>query len=113
MFISTFEFDRQWERMNLDDKDRRRLENEIVDNPQIGAVMQGTGGLRKMRFALNGKGKSGSSRVLYVDFVIFERVYLITAYPKSQKEDISSADREFYKKIIEQTKREIGGHKHE
>jgi hypothetical protein len=113
MFVSTFEFDRQWERMGLDDEDRRRLENEIVDNPQIGPVMRGAGGLRKMRFALDGKGKSGSARVLYVDFVVFERVYLITAYPKSQKENISPADCELYKKMIEQTKRELGGKNHE
>jgi hypothetical protein len=52
--------------MGLNDRDRRRLENEITDNPQIGAVMRGTGGLRKMRFSFEGKGKSGSSRVLYV-----------------------------------------------
>jgi len=109
MFFSTFEFDKQWENMGLDDEDRRRLENEIMNNPQIGPVMQGTGGLRKMRFAFEGKGKSGSSRVLYVDFVVFERVYLVTAYPKNEKENISLAEREMFKKIIEQTKRELGG----
>jgi len=99
--------------MGLNDDDMRRLENEILNNPQIGAVMQGTGGLRKMRFAFEGKGKSNSSRVLYVDFVVFKRVYLITAYPKNEKENIAPAERAIYKKIIEQTKRELGGDKHE
>ena len=113
MFFSSLEFDRQWERMGLDDEDRRRLENEIVNNPQAGSVVRGTGGLRKMRFAFEGKGKSGSARTLYVDFVIFERVYLITAYPKSQKEDISQLEREMFRKIIEQTKKALGGEKNE
>ena len=95
--------------MGLDDEDRRRLENEIADNPQIGSVMRGTGGLRKMRFAIEGKGKSGSVRALYVDYVFVERVYLITAYPKSQKENITPQERELFRKLIEQTKRELGG----
>ena len=41
--------------------------------------MQGTGGLRKVRFALENRGKSGSVRVVYVDFVVYETIYLITA----------------------------------
>ncbi len=113
IFFSTSEFDKQWEHMGLDDDDRRRLENEIIINPRIGKVMQGTGGLRKMRFAFENKGKSNSTRILYVDFVILERVYLITAYPKSERENISSADREIYKKIIEQTKKQLGGEHNE
>jgi len=95
--------------MGLDDEYRRRLENEIADNPQIGVVMRGTGGLRKMRFALKNKGKSAGARALYVDYVFIQCVYLITAYPKNQREDITLEEREMFKKIIEQTKRELGG----
>ena len=111
MFFSTSEFDKQWEIMGLSMEDRRRLENEIVNNPQIGAVMSGTGGLRKMRFAPENSGKSGGVRALYVDYVVFERVYLVTAYPKSNKENISPTERKLYKKIIEQTEKELGGNK--
>jgi len=113
MFFSSFEFDKQWESMNLDDEDRRLLENEIIKNPHTGTVIRGTGSLRKMRFALENKGKSGGVRVLYVNFVVFERVYLVTAYPKGKKEDITEEERKLYKKIIEQTQKELGGNKHE
>jgi hypothetical protein len=109
MFFSTSEFDKQWERMGLGDEDLRRLQNEILNNRQIGAVMRGTGGLRKMRFAFEGRGKSGSARALYVDLVVLERVYLITAYPKNLKENITSEEREMFRKLIEQTKKELGG----
>ena len=109
LFISTNEFDKQWDRMGLIDEDRRRLENDIIENPLIGPVIQGTGGLRKMRFAFSNAGKSSSARVLYVDFVLVERVYLITTYPKSQKEDISPAERAAFKRIIDLTKKELGG----
>jgi len=113
MFYSTFEFDKQWEYMGLNDDDRRRLENEIVNNPMVGAVMRGTGGLRKMRFAFEGKGKSGSARVLYVDFVVYERVYLIYTYPKGQKDDISYEERKVFKNMIDQARKELGGRQHE
>jgi len=113
MFFSTHEFDKQWKRMGLNDEDQRRLENEILSNPKIGAVIRGTGSLRKMRFAVDGKGKSGSTRVLYVDFVVFDRIYLVYSYPKGQKDNISSEEREAFRKIIEQAKKELGGHSNE
>ena len=74
--------------MGLTDEDLRVLQEQLLANPQLGAVIQGTGGLRKMRFALPGQGKSGSSRVAYVDFVIAETIYLIFAYPKNLLESL-------------------------
>ena len=109
VFFSTFEFDKQWERMGLDDEDRNRLENEIINNPQIGSVIRDSGGLRKMRFPYTEKGKRGGARVLYVNFVIFERIYLVTAYPKGVKDSITPAERRIYKTLILQTEKELGG----
>ena len=100
-FIQTTEFERNWKELGFTDDDLRRLELEILKNPKTGAVMQGTGGLRKMRFAFEGIGKSGSVRVCYVDFVIHETVYLITVYPKNKKDNLSKAERNEIKKLIE------------
>lgn len=100
-FIQTLEFTRCWKSLGLKDDDLRRLELEILKNPQIGSVVPGTGKLRKMRFAFENKGKSGSTRVCYVDFVEYETIYLITAYPKSEKDNLSKAERNGIKKIIE------------
>ena len=105
-------FDSQWDDMELNDEDRRKLENEIANNPSIGKVMRGTGGLRKMRFALEGRGKSGGARVLYVDFVVYERIYLVYAYPKNEKEDITSEERAEFRKMIEKVERDLGGQEH-
>jgi len=102
IFFSTFEFDKQWESLGFGDEDRRRLENEISSNPKAGKIIRGTGGLRKIRYAPEGQGKSGGSRVLFVDYVVYDRVYLITAYSKKQKVDISSDERKAYKRAIEQ-----------
>lgn len=94
------EFDKNWARMGLDDNDLRHLQEELLLNPEKGDVMQGTGGLRKLRFAFEGKGKSGSVRVCYVDFAIYESIYLITAYPKSEKDNLSKSERNSIAKLI-------------
>lgn len=100
-FISTAEFDKQWSAMGLTDEELRFLQCEILSNPKVGPVIPGTGGLRKMRFAFNGQGKSGSSRVCYVVFVIKETIYLITAYPKNEKDNLSKTERNQIKKLID------------
>lgn len=100
-FIILPEFDKNWKSMGLSDEDLRHLENLILQNPEAGALMQGTGGLRKLRFALDNRGKSGSARVCYVDFIIQETVFLITAYPKNEKENLSKAERNTIHKLIE------------
>ena len=113
MFYSTKIFDSQWDDMGLFDEDRRMLENEIANNPSIGTVIRGTGGLRKMRFALGGRGKSGGARVLYVDFIVYERIYLVYAYPKNEKQDITIEEREAFRRMIEKAKSDLGEQKHE
>ncbi len=92
-FVILPEFDRRWKSMDLDDNDLRRLQEELLLDPEKGDIMRGTGGLRKLRFAFEGKGKSGSVRVCYVDFAVYESIYLITAYPKSEKDNLSKAER--------------------
>ena len=112
-FIQTDEFIKNWERLGLTDDDLRRLELEIMKNPQVGPVIQGTGKLRKMRFAFENKGKSGSSRVCYVDFLIHETVYLITVYPKNEKDNLSKAERNAIKKFIDILEKRLGGNDNE
>lgn len=74
-FIQTRPFTRSWTALGFNDEDLRRLENQLLQNPKIGAVIRGTGKMRKMRFAFEGRGKSGSTRVCYVDFEIKETIY--------------------------------------
>ena len=99
-FVMLPEFDRKWKDMGLTDRELKALQEELTINPQKGDVMQGTGGLRKIRVAFEGKGKSGSARVCYVDFAVYERIYLITAYSKEEKDNLSKAERNEVKKLI-------------
>lgn len=64
-FVQFPPFLRDWKRLGLDDAARRAIEQDLIDSPEKGAVIAGTGGLRKLRFSSpgSGRGKSGSYRV--------------------------------------------------
>ncbi|MDR1094430.1 MAG: hypothetical protein LBL66_09825 [Clostridiales bacterium] len=64
LFVHMKEFDRQWERLGLTDSDLSALQIQLLENPKAAPVIQGAGGLRKMRFAFRGKGKSGGVRLI-------------------------------------------------
>lgn len=99
-FIELPMFQAKWKNLGLNDNDLRRLQEEILLDPKVGAVMQGTGGVRKMRFAFEYRGKSGSIRVIYIDFEVYEKIYLITAYPKSEKDNLTMSERNELRRLI-------------
>lgn len=103
-FVRTPEFEKCWKDLGLTEDDIVALEDFLCVNPQAGAVMVGTGGLRKLRWALPNRGKSGSIRVAYVDFVYYEKTYLISAYPKNEKENLTKEERSEIKKLIKYLK---------
>lgn len=70
-------------------------------------VIQGTGGLRKARFAFEHRGKSGGVRVCYVDFVVKETIYLITVYSKNQKDNLSKEEKNEIRKLIDVLEKSI------
>ena len=94
-------FTRSWAALGFNDEDLRRLENQLLQNPKIGAVIQGTGKMRKMRFAFEGRGKSGSTRVCYVDFEIKETIYLLAVFAKNELENLTKEERNHLKKQID------------
>ena len=108
-FIQTKEFSRNWDRLGFNDDDLRVLENDIMNNPDKYPVIKGTGGLRKAGVAFENRGKSGSARVCYVDFVFAETVYLITVYGKNEKANISSQEKNEIKKLIDMIEKNLGG----
>ena len=100
-FVELPSFRNAWKSLGLTDGDLHRLQGELLADSQLGNVIHGTGGVRKMRFALENRGKSGSVRVIYVDFAVYEKLYLLTAYPKSEKDNLTKAERNELKKLVE------------
>jgi len=70
----------------------------IAADPDCGDVMQGTGGFRKVRVGRGGMGKRGGARVVYILRNELFPVFLITAYPKNAKDNLSKAERNALKK---------------
>ncbi len=84
---------RQMKRLGASSTDMERLEAEIALNPQVGDVIPGLMGLRKIRFALGNKGKRGGGRAVYFLMVSDDVAIMIFAYAKSAQEDLTTEQR--------------------
>lgn len=88
-FVELPEFTRLARATKLTDRELRALEAALRIDPRSGDLIEGTGGIRKLRFALEQTGKSGGGRAIYYYVGRSSRVYLIAVYKKSLSEDIS------------------------
>ena len=71
------------------DEDLRSLQNFLLATPDAGDVIPGGSGLRKLRWAAQGRGKRGGARVIYYRHVPKEHIYFIYAYVKSAQSDLT------------------------
>lgn len=78
------------------------MEDAIARSPESGAIIRGTNGLRKVRFGYGGRGKSGGGRTIYYVMLDDEAVYLLIAYAKVDKEDLTDAEKRLFRKLIEE-----------
>ena len=106
-FVELPLFRSRWKDLQLNEEDLKRLQNELLENPKVGAVIRGTGGVRKMRFAFEHRGKSGSSRVIYIDFEIHEKIYLLTAYGKNEADNLTASERNELKQLVSILERQL------
>lgn len=72
----------------------------LQSRPDAGDVIPGTGGLRKLRWALAGRGKRGGSRVIYYYHRPELEVLLLTAYAKNEQEDLSASDKKLLAALV-------------
>lgn len=75
------------------DEELRQFQNELAASPEAGDLIQHTGGLRKGRFKLAGRGKSGSARVIYLWLPHVRTLILFHFYTKQAKSSLSAADK--------------------
>ena len=94
----------------LNDEGFRVLQNALLDNPEAGDVIEGTGGMRKVRHAdpRRGKGKRGGLRVIYFWWRAGEQFWLYTVYDKNEMADLNTKQRTVLKSML---KRELDGRK--
>ena len=81
------------------DEERAALVDYVASHPEAGDLIPGGGGIRKLRWSLPGRGKRGGARVIY--FFHSERIplFLLSAYAKNQREDISDAERNAFRRL--------------
>jgi hypothetical protein len=105
-FVYTEPFRKCWKAMGLSEDDLKKLEEILLENPQLGDVIEGTGGARKMRIQIENRGKSGRGRVIYVDVFEKEKLYFLLAYPKNIQDDLTPDQKKQVRKLVEAIKKE-------
>ena len=84
----------------LSEGDHRQLQMHLLERPDRGDVIKGSGGLRKLRWAGSGRGKRGGIRVIYYLWR-GDTAFLLFAYPKNQQEGLTPVQAKLLKNLIE------------
>jgi RelE toxin of RelE / RelB toxin-antitoxin system len=89
--------------MDLTTEDMQHVELTILTAPEAHPIIKGLRGVRKARIALHGRGKSGGGRVIYY-VAVKSAIYMMTAYPKNERDDLSNDQRKSILAFIESLK---------
>ena len=99
--IETSIFTRQIDKL-VDEDEYGLLQIDLYHRPKTGAVIPGSGGIRKMRWGFGSEGKRGGLRIIYYFIDEDDVVYLLLAYKKSKQEDLTPDQLKKLKKLVEQ-----------
>jgi len=83
----------------MDEEERGLLVDYLAYNPTAGELIPGTGGVRKLRWALEGRGKRGGARVVYYYHSEAMPLFALTAYAKNEQADLRQADRNDFRRL--------------
>jgi hypothetical protein len=100
-FIETPVFTRQVNDLMADDE-YRELQNALLENPEAGDLIKGGGGIRKIRFGVGGRGKSGGVRTIYFWKKAADQIFMLVIYPKSTKDDLTAAETEILRSYVKE-----------
>ena len=93
----------------LSHSERTSIINYLAAHPAAGDIMQGTGGIRKLRWSAQGKGKSGGVRVIYYYHNESMPLFLLTLFGKGEKANLSQAERNDLAKFTALLVKHYGG----
>ena len=85
----------------LSDDEYRELQSALIRQPEMGVVIQSSGGLRKVSWALPGRGKSGGVRVIYY-LVRQEKILMVYVYQKGKQDDLTAEQLKRLSRIVEE-----------
>jgi hypothetical protein len=84
----------------LSEDERSALVDYLATHPGAGVVMEGTGGVRKLRWAVQGRGKSGGVRVVYYHHNATIPLFLLSVFAKNEKANLSAAEKKEAQKLV-------------
>jgi len=102
------EFQRRSDKL-LTDEQRISIINYLAQHPASGDIMQGTGGIRKLRWSAQGRGKSGGVRVIYYYHNENMPLFLLTVFGKGEQSNLSKGERNLLAKITSLIIKQYGG----
>ena len=85
----------------MNDDEYKDLQEALVSRPDRGSLIKNSGGLRKVRWALAGRGKSGGARFIYYWMTDNDQLYMLLAYPKNVQDNLTDTQLKALKKIVE------------
>ena len=86
----------------ISDDSYAELQQTIRLDPETGAIISGSGGLRKIRWQAEGRGKRGGIRVIYYWHVPGDQTYMLLAYAKNQQSDLTPKQKQVLKQLVEE-----------
>ncbi len=86
----------------MSDDEYRQLQVALVENPTLGKLLQGAGGLRKLRWSLPGRGKRGGVRIIYYWWVCRKQLLMLAAYPKNVQAELTDAQRRLLANLVKE-----------
>jgi hypothetical protein len=109
VFIELPHFTKSIKEIENGEQIKRSLEIEILKNPEAGDLIQGTGGIRKIRIGdpKRNLGKSGAFRILYLDWPRLEITLLVLIFTKAKQENITSIQKNQIKELVQKIKKEL------
>ncbi len=87
----------------ITDEEYHLLQLQLAIRPESGDVIKGSGGIRKLRWAGSGRGKRGGIRVIYFFYDHDDQIYMLYAYPKNERDDLSKDQLKLLKKLVEES----------
>ena len=99
-FIETSIFTRQVTTLLTDDE-YSQLQVALSAHPEVGAIIPQSGGLRKIRWSMSGRGKRGGVRAIYYWVVAQDQILMLFMYPKNEKDDLTQTQLKILREIVE------------
>jgi mRNA-degrading endonuclease RelE of RelBE toxin-antitoxin system len=86
----------------LSDDSYRELQSELIKRPDLGQEIIGSGGLRKVRWSIPGRGKRGGIRVIYYWYISAGKLLMLYMYQKTKQEDLTAEQVKLLRHVVEE-----------